>query len=183
MSRTSALGIVAPDGKEGMQAHAAQFAARGIPFLFDPGQGLPLFSGAELAAMIDAADLSRRQRLRGEAAVRAHRLVDRRHRRARRRADRDAGRRGLDHPRRRRDLRDSGGAPPTASSIPPAAATRIAPACCTASPPAGIGSAPDSSPRCWARSRSAAAAGRITSSTATIVAERYRHAFGERLWT
>ena len=49
------LGIVAPDGKEGMQAHAAQFAARSIPFLFDPGQGLPLFSGAELGALIEAA--------------------------------------------------------------------------------------------------------------------------------
>ena len=49
------LGIVAPDGKEGMQAHAAQFVARGIPYLFDPGQGLPLFSGAELAALIDKA--------------------------------------------------------------------------------------------------------------------------------
>ena len=49
------IGIVAPDGKEGMQAHAAQFAANDIPFLFDPGQGLPLFSGAELAALIEAA--------------------------------------------------------------------------------------------------------------------------------
>ena len=47
------IGIVAPDGKEGMQAHAAQFAARRIPFLFDPGQGLPLFSGAELAELIE----------------------------------------------------------------------------------------------------------------------------------
>ena len=50
-----ALGIVAPDGKDGMQQHAAQFAAAGIPFLFDPGQGLPLFSGPELAAMIEQA--------------------------------------------------------------------------------------------------------------------------------
>ena len=49
------LGIVAPDGKEGMQAHAAQFAADRIPFLFDPGQGLPLFSGDELAEMIGQA--------------------------------------------------------------------------------------------------------------------------------
>jgi adenosine kinase len=49
------LGIVAPDGKEGMQSHAAQFAASRIPFLFDPGQGLPLFSGDELAAMIGQA--------------------------------------------------------------------------------------------------------------------------------
>jgi adenosine kinase len=47
-----ALGIVAPDGKEGMQQHAAQFSAAGIPFLFDPGQALPLFSGAELAALL-----------------------------------------------------------------------------------------------------------------------------------
>jgi adenosine kinase len=49
------LGIVAPDGKAGMQAHAAQFAARKVPFLFDPGQGLPLFSGAELAELIEQA--------------------------------------------------------------------------------------------------------------------------------
>ena len=49
------LGIVAPDGKEGMQAHAAQFAGAGIPFLFDPGQGLPLFSGDELTQIIDQA--------------------------------------------------------------------------------------------------------------------------------
>jgi len=51
-----ALGIVAPDGKEGMQAHVRGFAAAGIPFVFDPGQGLPLFSGDELVAMIEAAD-------------------------------------------------------------------------------------------------------------------------------
>jgi adenosine kinase len=50
-----ALGIVAPDGREGMRAHVEQFAAAGIPFIFDPGQGLPLFSGPELVAMIDAA--------------------------------------------------------------------------------------------------------------------------------
>ena len=49
------LGIIAPDGKEGMVAHAQQFAARGIPFIFDPGQGLPLFTGAELVAMIERA--------------------------------------------------------------------------------------------------------------------------------
>ena len=51
-----ALGIVAPDGKEGMQAHVRGFAAAGIPFIFDPGQGLPLFSGDELVSMIEAAD-------------------------------------------------------------------------------------------------------------------------------
>jgi adenosine kinase len=51
-----ALGIVAPDGREGMLAHVHEFAAAKIPFVFDPGQGLPLFSGAELVEMIDCAD-------------------------------------------------------------------------------------------------------------------------------
>ena len=51
-----ALGIVAPDGREGMQSHLRQFAAAGIPVIFDPGQGLPLFSGAELTEMIECAD-------------------------------------------------------------------------------------------------------------------------------
>jgi len=51
-----ALGIVAPDGKEGMQSHVRGFAAAGIPFIFDPGQGLPLFTGDELKSMIEAAD-------------------------------------------------------------------------------------------------------------------------------
>jgi adenosine kinase len=50
-----ALGIVAPDGKEGMSAHVEQFAQAGIPFMFDPGQAMPLFSGPELLAMIDRA--------------------------------------------------------------------------------------------------------------------------------
>jgi len=50
-----ALGIVAPDGREGMIAHAKQFAAAGIPFVFDPGQGLPLFGGAELLEILDRA--------------------------------------------------------------------------------------------------------------------------------
>jgi adenosine kinase len=49
------LGIVAPDGKDGMRSHVEQFAAAKIPFVFDPGQGLPLFSGDELVDMIDAA--------------------------------------------------------------------------------------------------------------------------------
>ncbi len=50
------LGIVAPDGKDGMWAHVAEFAAAGIPFVFDPGQGMPLFTGPELMTMIDRAD-------------------------------------------------------------------------------------------------------------------------------
>lgn len=42
------LGVIAPDGRDGMLRHAEQFAAAGIPFLFDPGEGLPMFSGEEL---------------------------------------------------------------------------------------------------------------------------------------
>jgi len=42
------LGVVAPDGRDGMLQHAAQFAQAGIPLLFDPGQGLPMFGGDEL---------------------------------------------------------------------------------------------------------------------------------------
>lgn len=46
--RGATLGIVGPDGKQGMLNNVAQFAAQGIPFIFDPGQGMPLFDGAEL---------------------------------------------------------------------------------------------------------------------------------------
>jgi adenosine kinase len=49
------LGIIAPDGRRGMLEHAAQFEERGIPFLFDPGQGLPMFDGAELRAFVERA--------------------------------------------------------------------------------------------------------------------------------
>ncbi len=50
-----AVGIVAPNGREGMIKHAGQFAAAGIPFIFDPGQGLPMFDGADLLRFIDQA--------------------------------------------------------------------------------------------------------------------------------
>jgi adenosine kinase len=50
-----ALGIVAPDGREGMLQHAAQFAAANIPFIFDPGQGLPMFGRTELAQFLEQA--------------------------------------------------------------------------------------------------------------------------------
>jgi adenosine kinase len=50
-----ALGIVAPDGRQAMIEHAAQFEEARIPFIFDPGQGLPMFGGEELARFIDQA--------------------------------------------------------------------------------------------------------------------------------
>jgi len=46
------LAIIGPDGKEGMLQHARECAAHGIPFLFDPGQGLPMFSAGELLEMV-----------------------------------------------------------------------------------------------------------------------------------
>ncbi|HTJ97643.1 MAG TPA: carbohydrate kinase family protein [Rhodocyclaceae bacterium] len=51
-----ALGIVAPDGRDAMLQHAAGFKAAGVPFIFDPGQGLPMFNGEELLAFIKQAD-------------------------------------------------------------------------------------------------------------------------------
>lgn len=49
------IGIVAPDGRDAMMEHAAQFQAAGIPFVFDPGQGLPMFSGEELLRFVEQA--------------------------------------------------------------------------------------------------------------------------------
>jgi len=49
------LGIVSPDGRDGMLQHASQFAESGVPFIFDPGQGLPMFSGEDLMDFIDKA--------------------------------------------------------------------------------------------------------------------------------
>jgi adenosine kinase len=49
------VGIVSPDGREGMIQHAEQFAEAGIPFIFDVGQGLPMFGGDELLRFLDQA--------------------------------------------------------------------------------------------------------------------------------
>jgi len=49
------IGIVSPDGRDGMLAHATQFAAAGVPFIFDPGQGLPMFDGEALRQFVEQA--------------------------------------------------------------------------------------------------------------------------------
>ena len=49
------IGIVSPDGRDGMIQHAQEFAEAGIPFIFDPGQGMPMFSGDELLTFMDQA--------------------------------------------------------------------------------------------------------------------------------
>lgn len=49
------IGIVAPDGKQAMHEHAENFVENNVPFIFDPGQGLPMFSGEELMVFIQQA--------------------------------------------------------------------------------------------------------------------------------
>ncbi|MCI3953435.1 MAG: PfkB domain containing protein [Burkholderiales bacterium] len=55
-ARNIALGIIAPDGRDGMLQHAHEFYAAGIPYVFDPGQGLPMFRGEELLEFVRMAD-------------------------------------------------------------------------------------------------------------------------------
>jgi adenosine kinase len=55
-ARGVSLGIVSPDGRDGMLQHAQEFAELKIPFIFDPGQGLPMFSGEELLNFVELAD-------------------------------------------------------------------------------------------------------------------------------
>lgn len=55
-SKDVGLAIIAPDGRDGMFLHARQCFDAGIPFMFDPGQGLPMFNGEELLHFIEMAD-------------------------------------------------------------------------------------------------------------------------------
>ncbi|WMJ07257.1 carbohydrate kinase family protein [Nitrosomonas sp. sh817] len=55
-TRDIRLGIIAPDGRDGMMQHAREFYEAGIPFIFDPGQGLPMYNGEELLDFIGKAD-------------------------------------------------------------------------------------------------------------------------------
>jgi adenosine kinase len=50
------LGILAPDGRQGMLEHAREYHEAGVPFVFDPGQGLPMFNGEELLEFVRKAD-------------------------------------------------------------------------------------------------------------------------------
>ena len=51
----AAVGIISPDGRDAMVQHAEQFKAAGIPFVFDPGQAMPMFNGEELRHFIELA--------------------------------------------------------------------------------------------------------------------------------
>lgn len=50
------IGMVSPDGRQGMIEHAAQFVEAGIPFIFDPGQGMPMFDGGDLNRFVEQAN-------------------------------------------------------------------------------------------------------------------------------
>jgi adenosine kinase len=50
------LGIIAPDGRDGMVQHAREMHEAGVPFIFDPGQGMPMFNGPELLEFVRMAD-------------------------------------------------------------------------------------------------------------------------------
>jgi adenosine kinase len=78
-----ALAIIAPDGREAMLRHAEQLASANVPFIFDPGQGLPMFDGADLRRFVEQATwvavndyeaqmLSERTGLDPEAMSRSH---------------------------------------------------------------------------------------------------------------
>ena len=56
------IGIISPDGRDGMIEHAAQFAGANIPFIFDPGQGMPMFDGDDLTRFIVVNDRGSRVR-------------------------------------------------------------------------------------------------------------------------
>jgi adenosine kinase len=93
-----AIGIIAPDGREGMWQHSHQMAEAGVPFIFDPGQQLPQFNGEELLAVVQLAswvavndyegrmlcertgltlaELSRRTRAKGVVVTLAHEGAD-----------------------------------------------------------------------------------------------------------
>ena len=51
----ASIAMISPDGRDGMVAHAAELAASGVPFVFDPGQGLPMFGGDELRQFVEQA--------------------------------------------------------------------------------------------------------------------------------
>ncbi|VAW84439.1 Sugar kinase [hydrothermal vent metagenome] len=51
----ASIGIVSPDGRDGMIEHAKEFAEAGVPFIFDPGQGMPMFDGEDLMRFVEQA--------------------------------------------------------------------------------------------------------------------------------
>jgi adenosine kinase len=154
------IGCLSPDGREGMLVHAAEFAAAGVPFVFDPGQGLILFNGEELTHLVDQASWVtvndyEAQLLQERSGQKLEVLA-----------------------RRVRALIVTLAFTPVVASlkvrlpnrarstIPPVAVTPTARDCYTAFCTDWIGRRPVASPRSWAPSRSNTTARRITASRA-----------------
>ena len=132
------LAIIGPDGRDAMIRRAADLAAAKIPFVFDPGQGLPMFDGADLRAFIAQATWVTVNDYEAKMLTRAHRpepgrAVDV----APEGRDRDARRPGLRGVGARRAHARAGRRRPPRWSTRPAAATPSAARCCTASSWAG----------------------------------------------
>ena len=79
------IGVIAPDSREGMLQHAEQFKAASIPFIFDPGQAMPLFAGDDFKRFIYHRGLAGGERLRVGPVAGTHRLDGRGRHEARRR--------------------------------------------------------------------------------------------------
>ncbi len=137
------LGIVSPDGRDGMINHAREFAEANIPFVFDPGQGMPMFSGAELLDFIEQANYVTVNDYEAKMLQDKTGKIIGRYRAARHRVDRHARCRwfALFMPTADRSPSPRRSRKPL--SIRPVAAMPIARACCTASSKAGIGKRQD----------------------------------------
>ena len=123
------------------RARAASSLRAKVPFLFDPGQGLPLFTGAELIEMIDCANYLAVNDYEAQLARRTHRAFARSHGSARRSAVRNARARGIAHLRRGQDVSTLRRSSRPAWSTRPVAVMPTAPDCYTASGRVGTGSA------------------------------------------
>jgi adenosine kinase len=103
------VAIISPDGRDGMIKHARDCAERGVPFIFDPGQQLPMFNGEELLTFIEQGHLPGLQRLRIRNGDGPHRPRPAGHRGAPGCAGRHARRARLGHLCRRRAPPDPAG--------------------------------------------------------------------------
>lgn len=155
------VGIVAPDGKDGMTQHCREFREAGIPFIFDPGQGMPMFNGEELLQCVELATWVslndyEAQLMQERTGLSLEQLAER--------VDALIVTRGGEGS----DIYADGECHhiPVAQAsrcwTPPAAVTPTAPACSTACWKSWTGKPPAASPRCWAPSKSNTTARRTT---------------------
>ncbi len=175
------IGMVSPDGRTGMIKHAEQFAKKKIPFIFDPGQGMPMFNGDDLRKFIDQATWvtvndyewellkDRTGWSEKDIVARVDALIV------------TLGGEGLRDPHEAEDPRDS--VRRTEVRPGPDGLRRRVPrrACCTACSTTSTGRRRAASRASWARSRSSTRARRTTQFTLEHFKKRYKAAFGQKL--